>query len=139
MIKLRIFHCTLIVFVLNVSCDGDEPRPKVFDLDYMAHVYPENFVAVIDNPFMPLTVGSTYHYTGETAGGTETVDIEILPETKMVMGISCMVVLDRAYLNDELIEETYDWYAQDKDGNVWYMGEAVDNYVGGVVDNHYGA
>ncbi|MEX1238332.1 MAG: hypothetical protein WEB30_01395, partial [Cyclobacteriaceae bacterium] len=51
----------------------------------------------------------------------------------------CTVVLDRAYLNDELIEETYDWYAQDRDGNVWYMGEAVDNYVGGVVNNHYGS
>lgn len=137
--KLRIFLYTFTMFALNVSCGDDEARPKVFDLDYMAHVYPENFVTVIDNPFMPLTVGSTYHYTGETPGGTETVDIEVLPEKKMVMGISCTVVLDRAYLNDELIEETYDWYAQDRDGNVWYMGEAVDNYVGGVVNNHYGS
>lgn len=138
--KLRIFIHTSILLAVNVACQNNEdPQPKVFDMDYMAHVYPENFVAVIDNPYMPLTVGSTFHYTGETEEGTERVEIEVLSEKKMVMGIGCTIVLDRAFLDNELIEETYDWFAQDKDGNVWYMGEAVDNYVDGVIDNHYGS
>ncbi|MBC8387109.1 MAG: hypothetical protein H8E13_03555 [Actinobacteria bacterium] len=39
------------------------------------------------------------------------------------MGAECMIVRDRVFLNGELIEDTLDWFAQDKDGNVWYLGE----------------
>ena len=38
-----------------------------------------------------------------------------------------------------MIEDTHDWFAQDKDGNVWYFGEEVDNYEDGVIANHYGS
>lgn len=131
---------TIILLFVAASCKNNEdPAPKIFDLDYMAHIYPENFVSIISNPFLPLTAGSTFTYTAETSEGTERVEIEVLTETRTVMGIICTVVRDRAYLNDELIEDTDDWYGQDKDGNVWYFGEDVDNYVDGVVDNHYGS
>ncbi len=120
------------------SCNND-PSPKIFDLDYMAHVYPGNFVNTINNPFMPLTVGSTFTFTAQTSEGTERGEVEVLQQTKVVMGITCTVVRDKVYLNDDPIEDTHDYYAQDKDGNVWYFGEDVDNYVNGVVDNHYGS
>ena len=105
----------------------------------MAHIYPDNFVRTIDNPFLVLTPGSTFIYTGETEEGIETVEIEVLSDTRTVMGINCVVVRDKAYLEGELIEDTYDWFAQDKDGNVWYFGEDVDNYENGVIANHYGS
>ena len=139
MSKLRFLCRTCILMFPIVSCSLDDPKPKVFDLDYMAHIYPENFVSEINNPFFPLTIGSSFTYTGQTENGIERALVEVLPDTRTVLGIICTVVLDRVYLNDELIEETYDWYAQDKDGNVWYFGEDVDNYVDGVVDNHYGS
>lgn len=122
-----------------VSCSVEDPKPKVFDLDYMAHIYPENFVSEINNPFFPLTSGSTFTYTGLTASGKERAILDVLSDTRSVMGITCTVVRDHVYLNDVLIEDTYDWYAQDKDGNVWYFGEDVDNYIDGVLDNHYGS
>ena len=140
MVKLRFIIRTCFLLVLNFSCqDNKNPEPKVFDLDYMAHIYPENFVTGINNPFLPLPAGSTFSYIAETSDGTETVELEVLQETKMVMGITCTIVRDKNYLDGEVTEETFDWFAQDKDGNVWYMGEAVDNYVEGVLDNHYGS
>ena len=135
----KLKNLILIIPLWIVAACDENSAPKIFDLDYMSHIYPENFVNTINNPFMPMTVGSTFIYIGETPEGTERVEIEVLPDTKGVMGITCAVVRDKAFLNNVLIEDTYDYYAQDKDGNVWYFGEAVDNYINGVVDNHYGS
>lgn len=55
--------------------------------------------------------------------------VEVLSETRVVAGVSCRIVRDRVYVDDVLIEDTHDFYAQDDAGNVWYMGEEVDDYV----------
>jgi hypothetical protein len=136
--KLRIFQ-TLFPMLLLLCCKHEDPAPKVFDLDYMAHIHPDNFVSVINNPYLPIKTGSKYTYTAQSAEGVERIEVEVLAETRMIMGITCMVVRDRAYLNNEIIEDTYDWFAQDKDGNVWYFGEDVDNYSNGEINNHYGS
>ena len=47
--------------------------------------------------------------------------------------MTCIVVKNRVTLNGELVEETFDWYAQDRDGNVWYFGEEAKDYENGVV------
>ena len=123
-----------------ISChDEVSPRREALNGDYMSQVYPENFVSRVTNSFLPLTPGSTFSFRTETDKGSEIGEIEILNETKTILGITCTVVKDRVYLNNQLIEDTYDWFAQDKNGNVWYMGEQVDNYVNGVIDNHYGS
>lgn len=84
---------------------------------------PGTFVASVTNPFFPLLPGTIYTYEGETEDGTETNTVEILPSTKTIMGVAATVVHDRVYLDGNLIEDTWDWYAQDSDGNVWYLGE----------------
>ncbi len=138
--KLRSLTVTMVILVIIiVSCKEDDPGTKIFDMDYMSHIYPENFVGTINNQFLVLTPGSTFIYTGETEEGTERVEVEVLSETRVVMGIICVVVRDREFLENELIEDTHDWFAQDKDGNVWYFGEEVDNYEDGVIANHYGS
>lgn len=76
----------------------------------------------IDNPYFPLVAGTT-----QTFSGAERIVIEVLG-TRDVMGVTCRVVRDRVYVNDVLVEDTHDWYAQDDQGNVWYMGETVDDY-----------
>jgi hypothetical protein len=58
----------------------------------------------------------------------ETIVIERLPGTRMVMGLACAIVRDRVYVDGLLIEDTEDWYAQDDNGDVWYMGEDVLNH-----------
>ena len=64
----------------------------------------------------------------DSGGGVETIVVEVLEETRVVNGVTCVVVRDRVFLDELLIEDTHDWYAQDDDGNVWYMGESVTNY-----------
>jgi hypothetical protein len=82
----------------------------------------------IDNQYFPLVPGATRSYMSETEDGVETSVVEVLDETREVMGVTCRVVRDRVSLDGVLIEDTHDRYAQDDDGNVWYMGEEVDNY-----------
>ena len=94
---------------------------------------------VITNTYFPAPVGKKYIYEGETPDGSERVEEIRLTETKVIMGITCIVVNFKEYVDDELKEETRDWYAQDNDGNVWYFGEAVDNYEDGVLVDHDGS
>lgn len=94
---------------------------------------PEDFVSKIDNPYFPLDPGTVYSYAGETDAGFETIRVEVTRDKKSILGVSTTVVHDRVLLDGELHEDTFDWYAQDEDGNVWYFGEDVKNYEGGVV------
>lgn len=82
-----------------------------------------DFGGPIDNPLFPLVPGTTRRYEGESEDGAETTEIVVTHDTRMILGIEAVVVLDRVYLEGELIEETFDWFAQDLDGNVWYLGE----------------
>src|ERR1041385_1470512 len=84
---------------------------------------PNNFVKKIDNPYFPLKPGTTFIYRGETEG-TPTKDVTIVThQTKEILGVTTTVVHDRVYEDGVLTEDTFDWYAQDKQGNVWYFGE----------------
>jgi hypothetical protein len=66
---------------------------------------------------------------GETAVDTFTVTTD----TKVVAGVTCVVVKDELTLGGDLAETTEDWYVQDRDGNVWYFGEATQELDGGKV------
>ena len=57
----------------------------------------------------------------------------MLDERRPVMGIDAVVVHDTVSVAGEVIEDTYDWYTQDADGNVWYLGEETAEYEGGEV------
>jgi hypothetical protein len=101
--------------------------------DYAPDINPDNFVAGVNNPFFPLQAGKVYTYRGVTAQDTEMDYVLIASDTRAVMGVTCMVVLDTVLLNGSLVEKTYDWYAQDKDGSVWYFGEDAKQYENGQV------
>jgi len=92
----------------------------------------------IDNEYLPLIPGTAQVYQKETEDGVETTVVEVLDETRVVAGVTCVVVRDRVYLGELLMEDTHDWYAQDDDGNVWYMGESVINYAYDDDDNLLG-
>jgi hypothetical protein len=100
---------------------------------YAPELDPADFVDVIDNPYFPLAVGSRWVYEGEAdeLGQVEHIEVVVLPERKEVLGISATVVRDTVSVGGVVQEDTYDWYAQDTDGNVWYLGEDVKNYEDG--------
>jgi hypothetical protein len=89
---------------------------------------PADFVAVIDNPLMPLKPG-----TKVTFDGAERIEITISTETKTIMGVPTTVVRDQGFSHGELAEDTLDWFAQDRNGNVWYFGEKTAEYRDGKV------
>lgn len=83
----------------------------------------------IDNPYFPLVVGTTYTYESVEDGEiTQLNTVEVLPDTRMIQGVEARVIRDRVFEGGNLIEDTFDFHAQDDNGNVWYLGEAVTNY-----------
>jgi hypothetical protein len=77
----------------------------------------------IDNKYFPLKPGTTFTYQGTKEGEQAGDKFIVTDRTKDVNGITARVIRDNAYENGKLTEFTDDWFAQDDDGNVWYMGE----------------
>lgn len=94
---------------------------------------PSNFVRVVDNPYFPLPPGRTLVYEGKTEAGFEHSEFIITHKTKVILGVTCVEVRDLVYLDGVLAEDTLDWFAQDRQGNVWYFGENTGELVDGRV------
>lgn len=93
---------------------------------YKTQVAPSNFQSTVDNPYFPLVPGTRFKYIATAAGETSDREITVTSETKMIMGVKCIEVHERVIAKGEVTEDTYDWYAQDKQGTVWYFGEATE-------------
>jgi len=102
---------------------GGQPYDPVID--------PANFVDRIDNPYFPLTPGTLYIYEGRTSEGFVHSEFSVTGKTVQILGVTTVEVHDTVRVNGELTEDTLDWFAQDKDGNVWYFGENTMELVGG--------
>jgi hypothetical protein len=95
---------------------------------------PADFVPRIDNPYWPMSPGSQWVYRETDAEGSEQrVEVTVTDRAKTILGIQATVVHDVVSEEGDLIEDTYDWYAQDAAGNVWYLGEDTKEYGNGEV------
>jgi hypothetical protein len=93
---------------------------------------PADFVAKIDNPYWPMAPGSKWVYRETGADGmTQRVEVTVTERTKKILGIAATVVHDVVTEDGEVIEDTEDWYAQDKWGGLWYLGEDTTEYENG--------
>jgi hypothetical protein len=90
---------------------------------YSPSIDPANFVTTIDNRYWPLKPGTAFRYTGVRGKTPQTDDEVVTHQTKQILGVTSTVVRDTVSEHGAPIERTFDWYAQDKQGNVWYMGE----------------
>jgi len=121
------------VVVLVVLC-GMAGTPRAVGAPVLPDFGAATFVpgAPIDNPRRPWVPDTLYTYEGEIDDEGEIilehVEVLVTRDTKMVAGIPCTVVRDRVWEDSVLMEDTFDWYAQDTDGNVWYMGEFSTEY-----------
>ena len=111
--------------------DGEDP--------YEPDIDPSRFTTEIDNPYLPFTPGRRWVYEGETEDGVERIVVEVTSATREVMGVETVVVRDTVSVDGEVVEDTYDWYAQDDEGNVWYFGEDTHEFEDGVPVNEAGA
>jgi hypothetical protein len=92
---------------------------------------PGDFVAAIDNRYFPLRPGTTFLYSGKQEGQARRVSVFVTHRKKRIAGIQATVVLDQVLVGGKPEEKTFDWYAQDKRGNVWYLGEDSSDFVKG--------
>ena len=109
------------------TCDKLGPAP------YDPVIDPANFVAKIDNPFFPLVPGTTFIYEGQTSEGLMRDEFAVTHNTRVIDGVTCVEVHDSVFTDGELTEDTLDWFAQDKDGNVWYFGENTAELEDGLI------
>jgi hypothetical protein len=95
----------------------------VRDKSYHPQIVPANFQATVDNPYFPLVPGTTWRFIEKSKGETSENVVTVTRDTKEIMGVKCVVVHDVVLKKGRVAEDTYDWYAQDKQGAVWYFGE----------------
>jgi hypothetical protein len=95
---------------------------------YDPAINPTDFVARINNPLMPMRPGDVRVYTN----GHSTVTVTVTDQTIKLLGVLCTVVHDVNRVDGEIEEDTLDYFAQDRDGTVWYFGEDTIAYDNGV-------
>src|SRR5262249_55914204 len=77
--------------------------------------------------------GTTFIYEGQTAAGFEHDEFAVTHNTRVIFGVTCIEVHDIVLTDGVLTEDTLDWFAQDKDGNVWYFGENTHELEDGLI------
>ena len=120
LIVFIILFVILNMFLANTLVKKEASKPEEV---YAPQINPGDFVSKIDNKYLAFTPGKKFIYEGKTEEGIERTEVYVTNEKKSVLGVNAVVVRDRVWLNGELVEDTKDWYAQDKYGNVWYFGE----------------
>jgi hypothetical protein len=106
---------------------------KLGDGAYDPVIRPANFVRGVTNPYFPLTPGRTYIYEGQTSAGFEHEEFAVTRKTRVILGVTCIEVHDTVKHDGKLTEDTLDWFAQDREGNVWYFGENTHELEDGLI------
>jgi hypothetical protein len=136
----------LLLAAATAACGGDSesssdtPASTLPQGSEQVELEPADFTAEIDNPYWPMAPGHRWVYREVDAeGGTKRVEVTVTKRTKTIMGIEARVVHDVVTEDGDLVEDTFDWYAQDGDGNVWYLGEETKEYENGKVKSTEGS
>lgn len=115
--------------LLASGCVGGQGLPPV---EYAPPFNPADFVAGVSHPFYPLAPGTRWVFHGPgSASEREVTTLLVTNDTKTILGIRATVVRDTVAVDGALVEDTRDWFAQDRAGNVWYLGEESREYEGG--------
>jgi hypothetical protein len=146
--------CLAAIVVALADCGGDGDGVQAGDAGttvagpattdtstppYAPEIDPAEFTTAIDNPWLPLRPGTVWVYEGRGEAEGERIVVEVTSETRVVMGVECVVVRDTVSEDGEVVEDTFDWFAQDAEGNVWYFGEDTKDYEDGEVVSTEGA
>jgi len=117
-----VISALVVLCIAGASMAGKEYHPAID---------PANFQTTIDNPYYPLVPGTIFNYKEKLGKSVAEDEITVTHDTKVIMGVTCTVVHDVLREKGKIKEETFDWYAQDKEGNVWYFGEDTKEFHGG--------
>lgn len=122
---MRLLSCLCALAFANALLPADAVAAPV-----LPHFDAANFIngTAIDNPYFPMTASGTRIYEGLVDGVVEQFRLTNLGPGPVLLGVQTFIQRDRAFEDGLLVEQTFDYYAQDIDGNVWYFGEDVTNY-----------
>jgi hypothetical protein len=134
-----------LVLLIGAGCDGGDDTSgagsglpqgaEPVDLDA------DTFTTEIDNRYWPMVPGARWVYREiDEEGEALKVIVTVTTETKTIAnGVTARVVRDTVTRDGELVEDTFDWYAQDDEGNVWYLGEDTAEFEDGKVTSRAGS
>ena len=125
----------LLGVVAVAGCGGGDDEIALPQGDDPVEIDPARFSADVDHPFWPMRPGTKWVYRE----GDQRVEVTVTDRTRTVMGVETRVVHDLATEDGVPVEDTFDWYAQDEDGNLWYFGEDTTEYEDGKPAGHPGA
>jgi hypothetical protein len=102
---------------------------------------PAQFTTKIDNRYWPMEPGTRWTYLElDPDGGELTVEVTVTIATKTIAnGVEARVVRDTVRQGGEVVEDTFDCYAQDAAGAIWYLGEDTAEFDGGEIVSRDGS
>jgi hypothetical protein len=116
----------------NKSTSNGLPAPFEPEQPYAPDVSADELSMNVTHPLFPLPVGARWVYEAQTDEGVERIEVTVMTETRAVYGADARIVRDTSFLDGVMAEDTRDWFAQDADGHVWYLGEDTAEYEDGV-------
>jgi len=124
-----------------VAAPGSGGPPALPSGDEPVYLDPSGFSTVIDHPYWPMEPGTRWMYR-ETVPGEPDLVVEVIVTTAerlIANGVTARVVRDTVRQGDEIVEDTLDWYAQDSDGTIWYLGEDTAEFEDGEIVSREGS
>jgi len=121
----------VLMLLWAIACVANPHDIAAKDKAYHPVINPADFQATVDNPYFPLVPGTTFKFIEKSGKNTSENEVTVTHDTKVIVGVTCIVVHDVVKEKGIVKEETFDWYAQDKQGNVWYFGEDTKEYRAG--------
>ena len=137
---MRTLSLIALATVLLAGCGGDDTKKKAEPAkaplpqgSEKVKLDPAEFTTEIDNPYWPMSKGSRWTYREtDQEGARKKVVVTVTGKTKKIAnGVEAVVVHDVVTEDGVPIEVTDDWYAQDSEGNIWYLGEDTTEYENG--------
>ena len=152
--RTRIIVTGLALLAPLGACKGGEPAPRqpqpstpsasapaLPQADEPVELDPAQFTSDVTNTWFPLAPGTRWTYREETEDG-DVVRVVVTATAvthHVANGVSARVVRDTVTLDGAIIEDTLDWYAQDADGTVWYLGEDTAEFEDGTITTREGS
>lgn len=120
------------------AAPDEKPEEKVLELS-LCDPSRGDLTPASSNPYFPIAAGLQWTYEGEEEGEEVRLVITVLDDTEVVSGVTTRVVRECEWIDGELVEVSWNYYAATAEGTVCYFGEEVDIYEGGAVVSHEGA
>lgn len=145
-IRAALLACLLLPFSVACGAGSPEPAPHAAPVplprgDEPVELDPSEFTATADHPWFPIRPGRQWTYREVDESGSERlVVVTVSSRTRTIAnGIEASVVRDTVTEDGDLVEDTLDWYAQDAEGNVWYLGEDTAEFEDGELTTRAGS